>query len=508
MKKITIFLSIFLLLAIFVAAVIPAPELYAGDMQSVPEAAVLNAGKKHLSETEMADLKMLLYWGMTDDYDYRSPGVEVIKTRTYSYGKDADKIYPGEVGGRYEGTDPLGRFYIPFRYQVSKINWILKYIYHLTEAQTSQLWSSMLSDNKMYIQDGYLYLEGDDYERLLDAIIIELQFDGTYYYATYSAFQYNFDNRYRDWTRYAVLDYETIDGVNYWTLYYSGKEKGDLWNDEAELISFYDEATETDVMLFDEYGNPITQQESILSEADAAEAEWENTENAAWAEAYRAQLMSDEYHIRMCDNWFGYGNILFFDITGDGIPEMFYVTTDADSPDRGPGYGTWEKVFAWTDGMLLDITPSIVYPQNDWYILSDQYLFYLCGAAGSLNATMFTANGSGHLYVSFSCGDESFRTVYAEYAFNGTNLQIVDFFYEYEDYYSNSYYVWNDTFITEETFRNLEQNLLSGIDRYLLRYDLDGTGMPDEMRYDEAINWLQQQPAAVPEPTTEDPWAL
>lgn len=156
-------------------------------------------------------------------------------------------MYPVEQPQKfYTGSDPLHRWKGYYKTSEKSVEWVLKYMLCLNDAQIATLIARVDSgvDSGIYRYQGYYYADwpgvGGGYDVEISSVIL----DGNYYRVTYRA---HGGEGYEDMgTRYAVFSRTAYEGKQYWSLRYIRKNK------PASGMPFLD------VMESDYYASPIS----------------------------------------------------------------------------------------------------------------------------------------------------------------------------------------------------------------------------------------------------------
>jgi len=179
--------------------------------------------------------------------------------------------------------------------------------------------------------------------------------------------------------------------------------------------------------------------------------------------------------------------VSFYDITGDGIPEMFYAYhVEGQLP-------SFCRIVTYQDGELIPIQKE----EGDD--------FFLDGSAIGNSGTLFTIRNSNHLFVKFGAIAESTFDLINEYEYIEGKLKRINS-YEMETHRSipSDDRVWTyligEEEVTEEEITQEFERIVSQMDKELLNkmhffiYQPEEPIQPENisMTYDEAIAYLQE----------------
>ncbi len=132
------------------------------------------------------------------------------------------RLYPVTFRKNWSGRDPQGRWNSYSAIRASEAEWILRNIFHCTQTNIARMRSALSAYRHVYYQDGYYYAQllgvGDGFFTKNMRV---------YSYGKLWLIQYQLyadpSNSYL-YTRYAVVGKSSVDGKDYWTLYYLDEE--------------------------------------------------------------------------------------------------------------------------------------------------------------------------------------------------------------------------------------------------------------------------------------------
>ncbi len=122
----------------------------------------------------------------------------------------------------WRGSDPLGRWDAYTRVSAEGARWILKNIFHCTDADVNKMHARLLTAKYHYYYNGYYYaclggVGGGAYTRNLQFTEYgDNRYLANFYYEDVTTKEYS-------GPYFAVVSKERIDGKDYWTLYYHEK---------------------------------------------------------------------------------------------------------------------------------------------------------------------------------------------------------------------------------------------------------------------------------------------
>ena len=186
-------------------------------------------------------------------------------------------------------------------------------------------------------------------------------------------------------------------------------------------------------------------------------------------------------------NYYAGHPVSFYDITGDGMPEMFYAYHVVG---QLPSYC---RIVTYQDGELIPIQKE----EGDD--------FFLDGSAIGNSGTLFTIRNSNHLFVKFGAIAGSTFDLINEYEYIEGKLKRINS-YEMETHRSipSDNRVWTyligEEEVTEEEITQEFERIISQIDKELMNKMPSFVFQPEEpiqlenisMTYDEAIAYLQE----------------
>lgn len=167
-------------------------------------------------------------------YDYRSVPAEeewrnLLEAVIRHPSAVNESIYPGEPVQEYwDQADPRNQWQAHLVFSEAKADWILKNIFHVSDADLTAMKAAAENDTNSYLQDGNYYCSlggvGGGYMVWLDA----MEYDGTFYTIEYRV-QDAYDMEGIDIKHlYGLFRFENLEGENYWTVYYMGNEAPDF----------------------------------------------------------------------------------------------------------------------------------------------------------------------------------------------------------------------------------------------------------------------------------------